>query len=485
MRDDPRPPARWYHPRREPHSPDPVVDRSLRHSIKDGVAYTVLSGGTETWFSAWALHLSAAASQIALLASLPPLLGSLSQLLGAWLGRRAGRRRAIILGGASVQALALVPMALLPLVFPRLAFLWVLGGAILYFGGVNAAAPQWSSLMGDLVPEDRRGRYFGLRNRLCSITGFIALALSGLLLDHFSRHSATTLGFLLVFASGLLARAVSIWHLARMVDPPGQVAALRLPPLSRAWRTLVHSPFARFSLFFSCMQFGVAIASPFFVVYMLRDLGFSYRLFMGISAVAVLVQFLTLNHWGQVSDALGNRRILRITGVLLPLMPVLWVFSHHPLYLVVIQAFAGTVWAGYSLSAGNFVYDLIPPDRRATLLALHGVGGGFALFLGAVVGGWLVEVFPDGPGAGLGGIPEYSPYLGLFLVSGLVRLAAALLLLPRLLDAPGSFQPATTPLVWRVTRFLPQAGLIFDIIGKRKRDEDLRTDPSAPGEEAP
>jgi MFS family permease len=406
-----------------PHSPDPVVDRSLRHSIKDGVAYTVLSGGTETWFSAWALHLSATASQIGVLASLPPLLGSLSQLLGAWLGRRAGRRRSIILGGATVQALALLPMALLPLLFPGSAFLWVLMGATLYFGGVNAAAPQWSSLMGDLVPEDRRGRYFGLRNRLCSITGFTALALSGLLLDHFNRGHSTTTGFLLIFASGLAARALSIWHLGRMWDPPGPVAALQVPPLGQAWQTLSRSPFVRFSLFFSAMQFGVAIASPFFVVYMLKELGFSYRLFMGISASAVLVQFLTLNHWGAVSDALGNRRILKITGALLPVMPLLWLFSANPLYLVIIQAFSGTVWAGYSLSAGNFVYDLIPPDRRATLLAFHGVAGGLALFAGAPAG-WLaghpdaLRVGQSVPGAvpfvrpgtpGCGGRPAAPP----------------------------------------------------------------------------
>lgn len=451
------------------HSDDPATDRSLRHSIRDGVAYTVMSGGTETWFSAWALHLQASASQIGLLASLPPLLGSLSQLLGAWLGRKAGRRRTIILWGASLQGAALLPMALLPLLVPGAAFAAVLLAAVLYFGGVNAAAPQWSSLMGDLVPEDRRGRYFGLRNRLCSITGFTALALSGMLLDTFSRRGLTTAGFLLVFTSGILARIVSIWHLARMHDPPGQVAALRVPPVGQLWQKLRRSPFVRFSLFFSAMQFGVAIASPFFVVYMLRDLGFSYRLFMGISAAAVLVQFLTLNHWGVVSDALGNRRILRITGILLPFLPIFWLFSAHPLYLVLIQAVSGTIWAGYSLSAGNFVYDLIPADRRATLMALHGVGGGLALFLGAVTGGWLVTAFPERIGmAGLEWTPS-SPLLGLFLVSGLVRLCIAGLLLPRLLDAPGS-PPATTPLVWRVTRFLPQAGLIFDIIGRRRRE---------------
>jgi hypothetical protein len=35
---------------------------------------------------------------------------------------------------------------------------------------------------------------------------------------------------------------------------------------------LWHSNAARFSVFFALMQFGVAICSPFFTVFMLRDL---------------------------------------------------------------------------------------------------------------------------------------------------------------------------------------------------------------------
>ncbi|MCA9781947.1 MAG: MFS transporter [Candidatus Cloacimonetes bacterium] len=454
------------------HAEDPIIDRSLQHSVKDGVAYTVLSGGTESWFSAWALHFQAGASQIGLLASLPPLLGSLSQLLGAWLGRRAGRRRVIILTGAGLQAAALVPMALLPLLLPAHAVPLIILSAVMYFGGVNMASPQWSSLMGDLVPEDRRGRYFGMRTRLCSITGFSALAISGLTLDQFTRWQLTTVGFLLIFASGLSARLISIWHLSRMHDPPGSVAALRLPPLGQLWQRVKSSPFARFSLFFSAMQFGVGIASPFFVLFMLRDLGFSYRTFMIVSAVSVFVQFLTLNRWGQLSDSLGNRRILLGTGILLPLLPALWLFSGHPIYLIMVQALSGTVWAGYSLSAGNFVYDLIPPERRVVLMALHGMGSGLAMFLGALLGGWLGDWLPVS--IGLAGLhwTVASPLVWLFLISGLVRLAIAVLLLPRLLDSSGIPDGAATPLVWRVTRMLPQAGLIFDLIGRRPLEKE-------------
>jgi MFS family permease len=87
-------------------------------------------------------------------------------------------------------------------------------------------------------------------------------------------------------------------------------------------------------LFYALMQFSVAIASPFFAVYMLRDLQFSYAQIMANTGMSVLAQFLTLSQWGRISDAFGNRRVLAVTGLVLPLMPLLWVASPNFWYLL-------------------------------------------------------------------------------------------------------------------------------------------------------
>lgn len=89
---------------RPPLARDPVVDQSLRHSLRDGVYFSAMVGGAEGYFSAFAVFLKATTAQIGVLASLPPLLASFSQLVSAWLGRRTGRRRPIIVYGALLQA---------------------------------------------------------------------------------------------------------------------------------------------------------------------------------------------------------------------------------------------------------------------------------------------------------------------------------------------------------------------------------------------
>src|SRR3990167_17241 len=161
---------------------NPQVDRALRHSLQDGRAYAVMSGGGETYLSAYALFLQASTAQIGWLASFPPLLGSLAQLLSVWLGQRLRRRKPIIVFGAYFQALLWLPIILLPVLFPQQAIILLIIAVIFYHGAGHLISPQWSSLMGDLVPERRRGRFFARRTRITNLTGLIALALAGLIL---------------------------------------------------------------------------------------------------------------------------------------------------------------------------------------------------------------------------------------------------------------------------------------------------------------
>jgi len=367
---------------------------SLRHSIKDAAAYAVMMGIGETYLSAFALFLKASTPQIGLLASLPPLLGSLAQIVSAWLGRLAGRRKPIILAGAGLQALAWLPITLLPLLFPSAAVPLLITSVVVYQCGAHLAAPQWASLMGDLVPMKRRGRFFARRTSIVSLVTFVSLAVGGLVLHGTTEAGNTLAGFLVLFGVAMLARGISTYHLARMQDPDGQVAALELPARESWWRKLRKSNFARFSVFYALMQFSVATASPFFAVYMLRDLEFSYAQFMANTGISVLAQFLTLTQWGRISDAFGNRRILSVTGFMLPLMPLLWLVSPNFWYLLLVQILSVLSWAGFTLGASNFLYDLVARENRATYLAVHNVLASTGIFCGALLGGYLGLVLP-------------------------------------------------------------------------------------------
>ncbi len=453
-------------------SRDPRTDRSLKHSLKDAAAFAVMTGSGETYFSAFALFLKASTPQIGLLASLPPLLASFVQLLSAWLGRLTGHRRRIILAGAAIQATSLVPLALLPLFFPSAAVPLLITCVVIYHSGANLVTPQWSSLMGDLVPERRRGRFFALRTRLTSATTFASLVLAGFLLHLLSGQGMTAIGYVCLFLVAAIARLVSWFHLAKMHDPPGHVAAMEVPLGRGWWRRLRHSPFVRFSAFFALMQFAVAVASPFFTVYMLRDLHFSYLQFMANTATTVLFQFLTLARWGRISDAFGNRLILATCACIIPFLPILWTLSTNFWYLVALQALSGLSWAGFSLSAGNFLYDLVAREKRATYMAVHNVIASTGIFAGALLGGYLGAVMP-GEITLLGHtLILVSPLYGVFAVSTAIRLMVVIALVPRLKEVRQVRPLSVRELIFRVTRLNALSGLFFDVVGSRPRQPD-------------
>ena len=447
----------------EAYSKDPEVERSLRYSLRDGVAYAVMTGAGEIYFSAYALFLRATTAQVSFLAAVPPLLGSFAQLFSAWLARRRGDRRSIILAGVGCQAATWLLIIWLPYLFPAHAVPILIVSVVLYYASGAVATPLWNSLMGDLVPENKRGRYFASRTRWMSLTSFSTIVLAGGLLHFANLQDQTRLGFLFIFTIAVIARIYSAFQLRRMIDPTGPVAGLE-PVFTRdLWQRLRRSQFARFSVFFALMNFSVALASPFFTVYMLRDLGFSYLEFTATTAISVLAQFMTLTMWGRLSDAFGNRLILATAGFAIPVLPLLWLVSTNFWYIVVIQIFSGLAWAGFSLSASNYIYDTVASAKRASYVAMHSILNSGGIFAGALLGGFLGTYLPAQWEFAGYRIDWPSSLCWLFLFSGVARGAMALLFLPHLREAREVRTTSFPSLMYRVTQFHALSGLVFSL----------------------
>jgi len=361
----------------------------------------------------------------------------------------------------------------LPVLFPSHAVPLLIACVIVYYACGHLAVPQWSSMIGDLVPEHSRGRFFAERTRLASVMSFIALIVAGATLNHFDGSGQTVIGYLAIFSVAVVARLISAYHLRQMHDPPRSGATFAFPVTADLLRRARHSAFARFSFFFAAMQFSVAIASPFFTLYMLRDLHYTYLMFMTNTASSVLMQFLTLNMWGRISDRFGNRLILATTGLIIPFFPSLWLVSSNYWYLLALQATGGLVWAGFSLSAGNFVYDVVPSPKRATYVAYHNVLMSIGVFVGAMLGGWLGQALPTHITLVGTTFSWGSALLGVFLISTLTRFAIALTFIPHLREVREVPPMSATGLIFRVSGFHALAGLIFDMVLPRWRQRGV------------
>ncbi len=463
-------------------SKDPVVDKALRHSVRDGMAWSVQVGAGETYFSAFALFLRATAPQIAILSTLPLLLASGAQIFSAWLGNYVGRRR-LVLWGCALQAVLWLPIIVLPALLGDLAFPALLLLLVLYHSANNLAAPQWTSIMRDLVSERRRGRYFAHRTRLMTVATFVALIACGLILHELDTAGRTYLGFVVIFVIAFVARTISVYHLTFLHEPTPTTTAPDMH-IEHWWRSLLSTGAIGFSVYFALMNAAVGISSPFFTVYMLRDLELSYFQFTVLTGTSVLCQFLMLTTWGRIADVYGNRLILIVTSISLPIVPSLWLLSDNFWALLAFQALSGLSWSGFSLSAGNLLYELVPQTRRAAYVAFHNVGTAAGVFGGAMLGALLIVVLPP-RGVLLGESDTLSNLLYLFIISGIARAILAALLARRVRELRKPRRSMSAPaLVLRVTGLNAMVGFIYDFIGRPQSDGEDRDEPVASPAEA-
>ena len=175
-------------------------------------------------------------------------------------------------------------------------------------------------------------------------------------------------------------------------------------------------------MFHSSFSFAVFLASPFFPVFMLRDLGFSYITYAIVTTTVPLASIVAVGYWGRRADAIGNRRIIKICSLVVSVLPAMWLFSRNVYFLLVIQALAGIFWAGFNLCSSNFVYDSVIPEKRTRCISYFNTINGLAICMGNLLGGFLATHVPRSFGYRL---------LTLFAISSFLRIIVSTVLLRR------------------------------------------------------
>jgi MFS family permease len=434
-----------------------------------------MTGTCDNYLGAFAVALRASLAQMGWLTAAPQLVGAVFQLLSVWLCQHVSRRRAIVTG-ITLQASSVFGMMGIALWTPANSVLWLIALAVVYQASANFVQPQWRGWMGSVVPARRRGAFFAGRTRLTMITSLGVFASGGILLGFFDGYGNVFSGFALMFFAAGTGRAVSAWHMRHMYDPDRHQES---PPVDlgatarRIRSAFGNLTFRRYSLFVAGMQGAVAVSGPFFSVYMLRDLEYSYWQFSANTGTSILTQFFTLAIWGRICDRWGNRFVMVSSSLLMPLLPVLWLVSENPYYLMGVQVVSGIAWGGFALSTANYLYDLRPP--RADFASYAAVQSGLSalgIFLGALLGGYLASQL-DEIRLWLPLIlqPAHSVVL-IFVVSSLLRLLIVLWFIPRSEELRVRRRPDLLQVTYRVSRFTPGAGVVLDWLTVTRKERD-------------
>lgn len=450
----------------EPEAIEAAKARTLKLSVREGMAWSLMWGFGECYVAPFALFLSAGNTAMALLSTLPSILGALAQIAGASLTERLGRRRPIMVACTAFHSLCYLPLFVLPLLFPSLAVPLVVVIFTLMITVNNISAPAWNSLMGDIIPEETRGRYMASRVQYMNLAMLLAMIAAAAGLSGFEAHGRTWIGYGCFFLLAMVARGSSAVLLSRHYDPPYHARPDAYFSFLDFIRRLPQSNFARFTLTVALMNGSTMVAAPFFIVYMFRDLHWTYLQWMVSTALFMATQILVYPWWGAICDRHGGRVVMRATSLMIPLIPLPWVFVTNYWILLSLQVLSGLAWSGFTLASTNFIFDAVTPEKRARVTSYYSVVNGvFCVLGGSVIGATLADHLPAAYRLGPFHVTFLSSLPAVFLISCLLRAGVTILLMAMFKEVRKTEPISSRVLLWRITSgepILEPLGQLFD-----------------------
>jgi MFS family permease len=172
--------------------------------------------------------------------------------------------------------------------------------------------------------------------------------------------------------------------------------------------------------------FALMIASPFFMVYMVKELKFSTATSVGIMIMGSIFYLIFLPLVGKFSDKYGNLKLLYLANISFAVAPLTWMISKNPIVLGLIpQLFIGLANAALTISFTNFTYNAVSQKNRGLCVSYTNILSGIGILIGSLSGGAILNYSSSKTLA-------LNIFFAVFILSSLLRAIAAFYFLPKL-----------------------------------------------------
>jgi len=404
-----------------------AIQRNLRWYFMDGVFSASQEAINVTYLTLFVLALGASKTQIGLMTSLASLSAVILLLPGALLSERLGQRKwVVIASGGGVTRLAILGLALLPFFSHGSLAVWIaIGLKVLMDGFANLGMPAWTSLSADIVPLAWRGRFFSTRNIVMGVANMLVTFIAGQIITLAGTPIAgyqIVYGLAFFFGMSASFSFANIQETRKKADPAALAA---YKPASLLNTLQSDTNFRNFAISQMVWNFGLGISAPFFSVYQVEVLKATPAVVGILSIIASLAGLPALRLFGSLNDRWGAHKLTLFTGFLIPIVPVLWVFTSTPWQPVPIQVISGILWAGFGLASFNLLLLLSTPQTLPRYTALFQMAVMISSAVGSAAGGLIVQAW---------GFPA------IFILSGTLRLVG-IIVFWRMVKTPTPEQP--------------------------------------------
>lgn len=339
-------------------------------SIYNGLASTVSTNMVNAYIPLFAIGvLGATNQQIGLIVSLPSIIGMIALIPGAiWLNRVQSKKKFAVLSTLFTRLLFSL-ILFVPLLGSQYAS-WALVGliALLNFPGALSGL-SWQSLIGDLVPEKRRGEFFSSRNRFNTIAAMAVTFATGIFLQRFNKGSAFP--YQILFLAAFIFAIIEIYFLAKHREP-AKIQGNTLnnsKPKKLSLNVYKHKPFLAFAVSALLFSFAAQMAWSLFSIYQIKEANATALWLSLFSVTNQLAQIVSIKWWAKAADRRGNSFVLFIAAAGMATAPALTVLSTDLTYLTLINLWIGLFVSGTNLLLFNQLLKASPETNRTNYIA--------------------------------------------------------------------------------------------------------------------
>lgn len=257
-----------------------------------------------------------------------------------------------------------------------------------FSGGIGA--PAWQDMLAKVIPQKRRGRFFGWSNFLGGGMGIFGAFLSIYLLKSFPFPRNFALCFLFAF----FATFISYIFLTLVKEPVYPVKSKQssfreyfrqLPSLIRKDRNFLSFLIA--SVFLSCGT----MATAFFAVHAMNKLTLPDSQIGVFTLLLIAGQTTSSILWGYLGDKKGYKLVME-AGILLTIIAILLAIFSSSIYLFYGVFFIfGWSFSAYFISSMGIVLEFSTPEMRPTYIALTNTIKAPFMSLSPLLGGFLAD----------------------------------------------------------------------------------------------
>ncbi|MGC9522486.1 MAG: MFS transporter [Anaerolineae bacterium] len=353
----------------------------------------------------YALRLGASNTQIGWLSSIPSLLAMVVLVPAArFLERQSDRapyiRRSLFIGRA-----AFVGAAIAPWILPRHAAEVVIAVLILRSIPMQFYSAGFTPLLADIIPVRDRALVIANRSIIQGATTAISTYLFGKWMDAAAQipWARFPVNYQIVYLIGTVAGVLSAYFVSRIEVPKTPVIEhprprLQMPKLRELREKLVrlaheNQGFVRITINTFVFNIGAWLVGPLYMIFFVRQLNASdswVGLNTTVAQVGVIVGYLL---WRAVMEQRGTDWTLRFTVPMAASYAFLVALFPNLSLILVWGIVINVINSGVNLAHGTMLYDLCPPEQRATYLAIYAtlsnVGAFAAPMLGVALSEWI------------------------------------------------------------------------------------------------